>query len=59
MMGHREATKGGAEYDCITGWRHVLCSFYNSNKAHQIKHQMSRRNRRQHRQRLKEMECVE
>jgi len=45
MMGHRERTKTGAEWDCVTGWRHVLCYMSNTTAPRKIKKQMTRRNR--------------
>lgn len=47
MMGHRESTKSGIEYDVVSAWKHRLCIFQKSKVSHGVKKQMSRRARRE------------
>lgn len=53
MMGHKEKLKNAAEYDLVTNWRYFLCYMHNTSAPHKIKKQLSRRNRRQGKQELK------
>lgn len=46
MMGHRQKTSGGDEWDVITGWRRVLCYTLRAGVCKRIKTKMSRRARR-------------
>lgn len=49
MMGHREKTSSGMEYDLL-GAKRFLCVFNHPRVAHGVKKQMARRARRQARQ---------
>jgi KaiC/GvpD/RAD55 family RecA-like ATPase len=51
MMGHKEKLKHGEEFDVVTNWRKLLCYMQNTKASRKIKKQMTRRNRRQDKQR--------
>lgn len=47
MMGRRQRIKGGAEYDVLSGWRHVLCWCYRAGAKKSVKRQMNKRWRKE------------
>jgi len=53
MKGHKEKLKSVAEYDVLYNRRHY-CYLVNHSPVHKIKKQMSRRERRQSKQELKD-----
>lgn len=47
MMGHKQKIKTAAEYDLLSGWRHVMCYMKRPRVKHNIKKQLARRQRRE------------
>ena len=56
MMGHRGKMKGGEEYDCFCRpWRRLIVAFGHAGHTRSIKARYSRRQRREARRELAEM----
>jgi len=52
MMGHREKFKSAAEYDVFTAWRKWYVGLKRPGVVHSVKKMVSRRYRREEKQRL-------
>lgn len=57
MMGNKQRVKSSAEWDLLTGWRHVMCYMQRAGVKKSIKNQMARRRRYATKKIVKEVIC--